>query len=286
MARKSVKKSANKSQTSSRVSPKGKAIVTRTKAPLVTAVKPTTKLVTTSKTKASAKGAAKHNMTTSSTAKAKATTLVGVSLKVAPGIAVKLEIMPDVTAKPEAAVAPDVKSEIKPAVIDSPNAASEPIAKPDPTLAAKPQPTPEGKPDAAPAAKAEPMPAAAGKPNIPPAADAKPEAPDEAGRHEGHSMPTDQTTKSADMAFEMGHGDMDLPTMVRDIRNRFWICLIFAIPIFIYAPMGGIFKPPAPPFGLELNVWLFFLASAAVLYPSWMFVVSAWRSLMAVSLWC
>ena len=68
--------------------------------------------------------------------------------------------------------------------------------------------------------------------------------------------------------------------MVRDMRNRFWICLIFTVPIFVYAPMGGMFAPPAPPFGMELNLWLFFFASAAVLYPSWPFFVSAWRALM------
>jgi Cu2+-exporting ATPase len=67
--------------------------------------------------------------------------------------------------------------------------------------------------------------------------------------------------------------------MVRDMRNRFWICLIFTVPIFVYAPMGGLFKPPTPPFGLELNLWLFFFASVAILYPSWPFFVSAWRAL-------
>jgi Cu2+-exporting ATPase len=81
------------------------------------------------------------------------------------------------------------------------------------------------------------------------------------------------------MAFEMGHGGDDLQSMVRDMRNRFWICLIFAAPIFLYAPMGSFFTPPAPPFGLNLNLWLFFFASAAILYPSWTFVVSAWRAL-------
>jgi len=84
---------------------------------------------------------------------------------------------------------------------------------------------------------------------------------------------------SADMAHEMGHSGQDLPSMVRDMRNRFWICLIFTVPIFVYAPMGGFFKAPAPPFGLELNLWLFFFASAAILYPSWPFFVSAWRAL-------
>ena len=85
---------------------------------------------------------------------------------------------------------------------------------------------------------------------------------------------------SADMAQEMGHGgNMDLPAMVRDMRNRFWICLVFAVPIFVYSPMGNLFPAPAPPFGLPLNQWLFGLASAAVLYPSWPFFVAAWRAL-------
>ena len=83
----------------------------------------------------------------------------------------------------------------------------------------------------------------------------------------------------AEMAKEMGHGGKDLPAMVRDMRNRFWICLIFTVPILVYAPMADLFKPPAPPFGLKLNLWLFFLASAAILYPGWPFVVSAWRAL-------
>jgi Cu2+-exporting ATPase len=82
-----------------------------------------------------------------------------------------------------------------------------------------------------------------------------------------------------EMAKEMGHGDMDLSAMVRDMRNRFLICMIFTVPIFVYAPMGGFFKPPTPPFGIALNLWLFFFASAAILYPSWPFFVSAWRAL-------
>src|SRR5262245_65918803 len=70
------------------------------------------------------------------------------------------------------------------------------------------------------------------------------------------------------MAHEMGHGaGMDMQAMVRDMRNRFWISLIFSIPIFIYSPMGNLFNPPAPPFGLNLNVWLFFLARDGLPYP-------------------
>ncbi|HEY3287242.1 MAG TPA: copper-translocating P-type ATPase [Gemmatimonadaceae bacterium] len=94
----------------------------------------------------------------------------------------------------------------------------------------------------------------------------------------GHAAPGALPTISADMAHEMGHAGHDLPAMVRDMRNRFWICLVFTVPIFLYAPMGGFFTPPAPPFGLQLNPWLFFLASAAIVYPSWPFFVAAWRA--------
>jgi P-type Cu2+ transporter len=97
--------------------------------------------------------------------------------------------------------------------------------------------------------------------------------------HKGHAEPGAKAAMPAEMAFEMGHAGGDLSAMVRDMRNRFWICLIFTIPIFVYAPMGGLFEAPAPPFGLSLDLWLFFLASAAILYPSWPFFVSAWRAL-------
>ena len=89
----------------------------------------------------------------------------------------------------------------------------------------------------------------------------------------------DHSEMPADMAHDMGHSGTDMSAMVRDMRNRFWICLIFTIPIFVYAPMGRFFTPPAPPFGLPLNLWLFFLASAAIIYPSWPFFVSAWRAI-------
>ncbi|MEO8452802.1 MAG: heavy metal translocating P-type ATPase, partial [Gemmatimonadota bacterium] len=96
--------------------------------------------------------------------------------------------------------------------------------------------------------------------------------------HEGHVAPSAPPAMSADMAHDMGHGDKDLAAMVRDMRNRFWICLIFSVPIFVYSPMG-LFTPPAPPFGLHVNVWLLIFATLAVVYPSWPFFVSAWRAL-------
>jgi Cu2+-exporting ATPase len=63
------------------------------------------------------------------------------------------------------------------------------------------------------------------------------------------------------------------------MRNRFWIALVFTVPVFVYSPMGGMFAPPAPPFGIGLNSWLFLLASAAVIYPVWPFAIAAWRAI-------
>jgi Cu2+-exporting ATPase len=81
------------------------------------------------------------------------------------------------------------------------------------------------------------------------------------------------------VAHEMGHGTkMDAAAMARDMRLRFLVALVFTVPIFVYSPMGGMFAPPAPPFGLRLELWLFLLATAAILYPAWPFAVAAWRA--------
>jgi Cu2+-exporting ATPase len=96
----------------------------------------------------------------------------------------------------------------------------------------------------------------------------------------GHGAHGGGPARKDEMAQEMGHGSgMDMAAMVRDMRNRFFIALAFTVPIFVYSPMGGMFTPPAPPFGLELDLWLFFLGSAAILYPSWPFFTAAWRAL-------
>lgn len=102
--------------------------------------------------------------------------------------------------------------------------------------------------------------------------------------HTGHTAPAWSTVRPVahtdEMAHEMGHGaGMDMQAMARDMRNRFLVALVFSVPIFLYSPMGGMFTPPAPPFGLTLTLWLFILASAAIIYPSWPFFMAAYRAL-------
>ncbi len=107
-------------------------------------------------------------------------------------------------------------------------------------------------------------------------ADAIPSANEKADyTHAGHGQENRDS-----MAQEMGHGaGHDMQNMVGDMRNRFWISLGFSLPIFALSPMGLGFIKISPPFGLRLDLVLFVLASAAILYPVWPFVVAAYRAI-------
>lgn len=101
--------------------------------------------------------------------------------------------------------------------------------------------------------------------------------PDPQAAHAKHAA---QPGAKDEMAHEMGHGaGMDMAGMVRDMRNRFFVCLAFSLLLFFWAPMGLPLPVPPVPFGLELDQWLFVLASGAILWPSWPFFVAAWRAL-------
>lgn len=102
--------------------------------------------------------------------------------------------------------------------------------------------------------------------------------------HQGHDIgtvaPAPAKPAHDAMAHEMGHGaGMDMRDMARDMRNRFLISLVFTLPIFALDPMGLTQPLFEPPFGLSMNMAMFLLASAAILYPVWPFVVAAWRAL-------
>lgn len=95
-------------------------------------------------------------------------------------------------------------------------------------------------------------------------------------RHEAGGSPVQADHDMADM----GHGPgMDMKAMARDMRNRFLICVVFTVPIFFLAPMGLEAIRVKPPFGWDLNLTLFVLASAAILYPGWPFFIAAVRAL-------
>jgi Cu2+-exporting ATPase len=114
-------------------------------------------------------------------------------------------------------------------------------------------------------------------PSPSPAASALPEdaTPSMQG-HAGHA-PVAPDKRGADPHEGMHHGG-DLHAAAADMRRRFIIALAFSIPLFIWSPMG-LMSAPATPFGLPENVWLWLLASAALLYPGWPFFTAAIRSL-------
>ncbi len=91
-----------------------------------------------------------------------------------------------------------------------------------------------------------------------------------------------ETGEMEAMTHEMGHGGgKDMKGMVRDMRNRFFVTFIIAIPVFLYSPLfTSYFKIQLPlPFGLSNELLSFLLATPAVFYGGWVFFIGAWRGL-------
>ncbi|MEW6047177.1 MAG: copper-translocating P-type ATPase, partial [Bacillota bacterium] len=96
--------------------------------------------------------------------------------------------------------------------------------------------------------------------------------------HEHLSTPTEMEH----MAHEMGHAPgMSMEAMVADMRRRFFVAFLLAIPVTLYSPMvietWGLRLPV--PFGLDRSLFLFLLATPAVLYSGQVFFVGAYRAL-------
>lgn len=107
------------------------------------------------------------------------------------------------------------------------------------------------------------------------------EPPSSAPRAPAHE-PHEASSEIASMAHEMGHGaGMSLNEMVRDMRNRFLVALLFAVPVFVYSPLfTDFFKIILPvPFGLSVKLVSFLLATPPIVYSGWVFYSGAWRAL-------
>jgi P-type Cu2+ transporter len=83
-----------------------------------------------------------------------------------------------------------------------------------------------------------------------------------------------------------GHAGMSMDSMVRDMRNRFLVALVFTIPIVIWSPVGEtVFgSMPAVPLGLDMEVWQLLLSLPVVLYASSIFFTGALAALRARTL--
>ncbi len=95
--------------------------------------------------------------------------------------------------------------------------------------------------------------------------------------HAGHGGAPAQPV--SDMMHDMGHAPgMSMEGMANDMRNRFFVALLFAVPVFLYSPMGQMFGDFATPFGLDRKLFLFIVATGAIAYPGWPFFIAAWRA--------
>ena len=83
-----------------------------------------------------------------------------------------------------------------------------------------------------------------------------------------------------------GHGGMSMAAMVADMRNRFLVAIVFAIPIVLWSKLGRdvIGFTIGPPFGLREDVWQLLLSLPVVFYASSIFFTGAVRALRARTL--
>ncbi len=106
-------------------------------------------------------------------------------------------------------------------------------------------------------------------------------------QHAGHAMAVPAVGapvhgETAQMAHAMGHGGgMTMDEMVRDMRNRFIVALVLAVPIFLYSPLATeVFNVRlGTPLGIDANILAFLLATPAVAWSGRMFFVGAYRAL-------
>jgi P-type Cu2+ transporter len=103
--------------------------------------------------------------------------------------------------------------------------------------------------------------------------------------HNGHSDGPELHAPQEVMGHG-GHGGMSMAAMVADMRNRFLIALVFAIPIVLWSAIGRdvIGFSVAPPFGLREDVWQLLLSLPVVFYACSIFFTGAVRALRAQTL--
>jgi P-type Cu2+ transporter len=112
-----------------------------------------------------------------------------------------------------------------------------------------------------------------------PLAEAEPLAP-------AHDHAAVERADEADGHGHGGHAGMSMAEMVRDMRNRFLVALVFAVPIALWSPLGeSLFgSTPPTPFGMRDSLWQFFLSLPVVFYSSQVFFKGAYKALKARTL--
>lgn len=79
---------------------------------------------------------------------------------------------------------------------------------------------------------------------------------------------------------------MSMADMVRDMRNRFLVAVLLAVPVSLYSPMGRdmLGFDAAAPFGMRDDIFALILSLPVIFYSAWIFFDGAWRALRARTL--
>jgi len=98
------------------------------------------------------------------------------------------------------------------------------------------------------------------------------------GEHARHAAPE---TSPHDAMGHGGHAGMSMASMAADMRNRFVVAAVLAVPITLYSPMGRdmLGFTLAAPFGLRDDVFALILSLPVVFYAGWIFFDGAVRAL-------
>jgi P-type Cu2+ transporter len=110
-----------------------------------------------------------------------------------------------------------------------------------------------------------------------PLAEAEPLAP-------AHDHAALERADQADGHGHGGHAGMSMQAMVRDMRNRFLVALLFALPIALWSPLGDSLFGSTPPTPFGMPLWQFFLSLPVVFYSSSVFFKGAYKALKAKTL--
>ncbi|GAB2857032.1 heavy metal translocating P-type ATPase [Nocardioides pacificus] len=104
--------------------------------------------------------------------------------------------------------------------------------------------------------------------------------------HHAHPAAATPTASPHDAMGHGGHGSMSMADMVRDMRNRFLVALLFTIPISLYSPMGRdmLGFTTSAPFAMRDDVFALLLSLPVVFYSGWIFFDGAYRALKARTL--
>src|SRR5919197_5808941 len=83
-----------------------------------------------------------------------------------------------------------------------------------------------------------------------------------------------------------GHAGMSMDAMVRDMRNRFLVALVFTVPIVLWSMVGEklLGSALATPFGTDREIWQLLLSLPVVGYASSIFFTGALAALRAGTL--